>query len=80
MSAWLIRRSLSKASSLLDPERLKVLVERHLLHTGSARAKALLDDWANELKNFRKVMPRDYQRALKALEDEREQAAMEAAE
>ncbi|QZD91441.1 glutamate synthase large subunit [Qipengyuania xiapuensis] len=63
-----------------DAERLKVLVERHYLHTGSARAKALLDDWANELKNFRKVMPRDYQRALKTLEDEREDAAMEAAE
>ncbi|MEE2794634.1 MAG: hypothetical protein VX512_07325, partial [Pseudomonadota bacterium] len=63
-----------------DAERVKVLVERHLLHTGSARAKGLLDDWANELKNFRKVMPRDYARALKALEEEREQAAMEAAE
>ncbi|MBX7528085.1 glutamate synthase large subunit [Qipengyuania vesicularis] len=63
-----------------DAERLKVLVERHHLHTGSARAKALLDDWANELKNFRKVMPRDYARALKTLEDEREEAAMEAAE
>ena len=63
-----------------DAERVKVLVERHLLHTGSARAKALLDNWASELKNFRKVMPRDYARALKALEEEREQAAMEAAE
>ncbi len=63
-----------------DAERLKVLVERHHLHTGSARAKALLDDWANQLKNFRKVMPRDYAKALKALEDERESAAMEAAE
>ena len=63
-----------------DAERLRILVERHLLHTGSAQAKALLDDWMNELKNFRKVMPRDYARALKALEDEREQAAMEAAE
>ncbi|MEX0343048.1 MAG: glutamate synthase large subunit, partial [Erythrobacter sp.] len=63
-----------------DAKRLKVLVERHLLHTGSAKAKALLGDWANELKHFRKVMPRDYQRALRALEDEREQAAMEAAE
>ena len=63
-----------------DAERLKVLVERHLLHTGSAKAKALLDDWAGELKHFRKVMPRDYAKALKALEDEREAAAMEAAE
>ncbi|MBX7458582.1 glutamate synthase large subunit [Qipengyuania sp. 1NDH17] len=63
-----------------DAERLKVLVERHHLHTGSARAKALLDNWSDELKNFRKVMPRDYARALKALETEREEAAMEAAE
>ncbi|MBX7460291.1 glutamate synthase large subunit [Qipengyuania huizhouensis] len=63
-----------------DAERLKLLVERHLLHTGSARAKALLDNWTNELKNFRKVMPRDYARALKLLEAEREEAAMEAAE
>ncbi|MEC8771100.1 MAG: glutamate synthase-related protein, partial [Pseudomonadota bacterium] len=63
-----------------DAERLKILVERHLLHTGSAKAQRLLDNWAEELGNFRKVMPRDYQRALKALEDEREQAAMEAAE
>ncbi len=63
-----------------DAERLKILVERHHLHTGSAKAKKLLDNWSAELGNFRKVMPRDYQRALKALEDEREQAAMEAAE
>ena len=63
-----------------DAERLKILVERHLLHTGSAKVQRLLDNWAEELGNFRKVMPRDYQRALKALEDEREQAAMEAAE
>ena len=47
---------------------------------GSAKARALLDNWAAELKNFRKVMPRDYAKALKLLEEEREQAAMEAAE
>ena len=63
-----------------DAERLKVLIERHHLHTGSSKARALLDDWTNELKHFRKVMPRDYQRALKALESEREEAAQEAAE
>ncbi|HWA68522.1 MAG TPA: glutamate synthase large subunit [Rhizomicrobium sp.] len=47
-----------------DAERLKVLVERHLLHTGSARAKAMLDDWANALGQFVKVMPSDYAKAL----------------
>jgi glutamate synthase (NADPH/NADH) large chain len=55
-------------------------VERHQLHTGSRLAKSLLEDWDAALSKFKKVMPRDYARALKALEDEREQAAMEAAE
>ena len=62
-----------------DAERLRILVERHQLHTGSKLAASLLDDWDAALPKFKKVMPRDYQRALKALEDEREQAAMEAA-
>jgi glutamate synthase (NADPH/NADH) large chain len=47
-----------------DAERLKILVERHLLHTGSAAAKALLDDWAAALGKFVKVMPTDYAKAL----------------
>jgi glutamate synthase (NADPH/NADH) large chain len=48
-----------------DAERLRILVERHLLHTGSARAKALLDNWSEALTHFVKVMPTDYARALK---------------
>ncbi len=47
-----------------DAERLRILVERHLLFTGSAQARALLDDWQTALGNFVKVMPRDYRRAL----------------
>ena len=42
----------------------RLLVERHLLHTGSARARALLEDWDKALKSFIKVMPKDYKRAL----------------
>ena len=63
-----------------DAERLRILVERHKLHTGSARAKALLDDWDNALTKFVKVMPRDYAAALKQLEAERDEAATVAAE
>ena len=47
-----------------DAERLRVLVERHLLLTGSARARALLEDWDTALGQFVKVMPADYRRAL----------------
>ena len=62
-----------------DAERLRVLVERHLLYTGSARARDLLDDWENALSRFVKVVPRDYRRALLDLRAE-QTAARSAAE
>ena len=61
-----------------DAERLKVLLQRHQLHTGSAQAKAILDDWDAALSRFVKVMPRDYRRALQQLEAERLAAAVAA--
>ena len=63
-----------------DAERLRILLERHHLHTGSKRARALLDDWQAALGKFVKVMPRDYAKALKQLEAERLEAASVAAE
>ncbi len=61
-------------------ERLRILLERHHLYTGSKRARAILDDWPNALGKFVKVMPRDYARALKQMEAERLEAASVAAE
>ena len=61
-------------------ERLRILLERHHLHTGSKRARAILDDWDNALTRFVKIMPRDYARALKQLEAERLASASVAAE
>ena len=63
-----------------DAERLRVLVEQHLLFTGSARARALLDDWDNALASFVKVMPLDYRRALTDLRAERQAAKAAAAD
>jgi len=63
-----------------DAERLRILLERHHLHTGSAQARALLDDWQTTLTRFVKVMPRDYRRALQQLEAEGLAAATVAAE
>src|SRR3546814_355795 len=63
-----------------DAERLRVLLERHLLYTGSARAAALLDDWQNAVTRFVKVMPKDYRRALQDIEAEQLAAASVAAE
>ncbi len=63
-----------------DAERLRVLIERHHLYTGSRRAREILDNWADALPKFVKVMPRDYARALRQMEAERLEAASVAAE
>jgi len=63
-----------------DAARLRILLERHHLFTGSARARALLEDWDNALHGFVKIMPKDYRRALLELQAERQSARIEAAE
>jgi glutamate synthase (NADPH/NADH) large chain len=63
-----------------DAERLRILVERHRLFTGSARARALLEDWDNALAQFVKVVPKDYRRALLELKAEQQAAKAAAAE
>jgi glutamate synthase (NADPH/NADH) large chain len=63
-----------------DAVRLRILLERHHLYTGSARARALLEDWDNTLASFVKITPKDYRRALLELQTERQAARIEAAE
>jgi glutamate synthase (NADPH/NADH) large chain len=63
-----------------DAQRLRILIERHHLFTGSARARALLEDWDNTLRAFVKIVPQDYRRALLELKAERDTARMAAAE
>ena len=50
-----------------DEERLHQLIENHLHYTGSARARAILHDWANYLPKFVKVMSVEYRRALEEM-------------
>jgi glutamate synthase (NADPH/NADH) large chain len=47
-----------------DAVRLQTLVQRHRHFTGSLRASEILDQWANFLPRFVKVIPVDYKRAL----------------
>jgi glutamate synthase (NADPH/NADH) large chain len=63
-----------------DAERLRILIERHHLHTGSARAAEILENWDQALRSFVKVMPTDYRRALLELSADRETAQAVAAE
>ena len=47
-----------------DEAIVRYLLERHFKHTGSTRARNLLDDWSNARKKFVKVFPHEYKRAL----------------
>src|SRR5690606_12122819 len=47
-----------------DGDILKGLVQRHLLYTGSERARLVLENWTAYLPKFVKVMPLEYRRAL----------------
>jgi glutamate synthase (NADPH/NADH) large chain len=65
---------------VFDAERLRILIERHFLHTKSERARLILEHWDVALAHFVKVMPKDYRRALTDLEAERLAAKTVAAE
>jgi glutamate synthase (ferredoxin) len=52
----------------IEGAQLRELIRRHCEYTGSAKAKALLDDWDNALPRFARVMPRDYNRMLQAID------------
>ncbi len=66
-----IRHSLSQD----DRRILRLLIERHVHYTNSAKARRLLEDWEQTLRRFVRVMPVDYRRALQAMEAEQRAAS-----
>jgi len=54
-----------------DEVTLKTLVEKHAAYTGSARARAILDNWDDYRGKFVKVMPNEYKRALIELAEQK---------
>ncbi|MEG3620330.1 glutamate synthase large subunit [Magnetovibrio sp. PR-2] len=51
-----------------DAQRLRGLIEKHHHYTGSERAKDILNNWADYLPKFKKVMPVEYRRALQEMQ------------
>jgi len=58
-----------------DEAALKRLIEEHARHTGSARARLILDKWAEYRPRFVKVFPNEYRRALNELAEKNKIAA-----
>lgn len=48
-----------------DTAELKALIEGHFNNTSSTVAQFILDDFENQLKNFIKVFPTDYKKAIR---------------
>jgi len=49
---------------MADEKKINALLANHLKYTGSLRAKAILEDFANKKKHFIKVMPTEYKAIL----------------
>ncbi len=52
-----------------DESQLKKLIEQHVFWTNSELGKNILNDWKVNMKNFTKVFPHEYRRALADLKD-----------
>ena len=55
-----------------DGKILIKLVEKHFKETGSPLAHEMLEDWENITNKFKKVVPRDYEKALEKLNKKHE--------
>ncbi|MBI1887633.1 MAG: glutamate synthase large subunit [Nitrosomonadales bacterium] len=58
-----------------DEHVLREFIRNHWQHTGSARARAILDHWPQYLPKFVKVMPTEYRRALQEIAAQQKEAA-----
>ena len=70
--------SLRRVERPEDQAELKALLERHLERTASPRARAILEDWENQLPIFWRVAPVEQVAALEAANEgvtEEEEAA-----
>src|SRR6185295_20360680 len=55
---------LEKVEAVQDIQRLRELLEAHVRHTDSPKAKGLLANFEKERARFVKVIPVDYKRVL----------------
>ncbi|WP_424495155.1 glutamate synthase large subunit [Salinimicrobium sp. GXAS 041] len=54
-----------------DKEELKRLIKNHISYTQSDLGKEIMSDWESNSGKFMKIMPTEYKKALKILEEEK---------
>jgi glutamate synthase (NADPH/NADH) large chain len=65
------RVDVSSDMSSHDEERLLTLIQNHLHYTGSARARRIVENWPDYRPRFVKVMPVEYRRAIREMQEAR---------
>jgi glutamate synthase (NADPH/NADH) large chain len=73
---WHGRVDISGDMTKHDDERLQQLIANHLHYTASARAKTILENWEAYRPKFVKVMPVEYRRAIREMEQKRRAGGM----
>ena len=59
---------LGRLENLEEIAEVGAMIERHAQLTGSRRAQQVLADWDNAVRDFVKVLPKDYKRVLQAMD------------
>ncbi len=59
--------SMEPVRSKHDLEELRALIAQHVAATGSEKGRAILEDFDSAAANFKKILPRDYDRMLRAI-------------
>ena len=59
-----------------DKNELKSLIENHQSYTDSTLAAKILNDWERHIKQFVKVFPTDYKKALERIANEQKEAQL----
>ncbi|MGI9247098.1 MAG: glutamate synthase subunit alpha, partial [Steroidobacteraceae bacterium] len=65
--------NLERLTDATEITEVRRMVERHLAHTSSDRARRVLAGWDDALSAFVKVIPKDYQRMLACIAHAEEQ-------
>jgi glutamate synthase (ferredoxin) len=65
--------NLEQLADAAEITEVRRMVERHLDHTSSDRARLVLDAWDDMVPKFVKVIPKDYQRMLACIARAEEQ-------
>jgi glutamate synthase (NADPH/NADH) large chain len=71
-----VNQQMVDIEALTDPaeiDKVRGMVERHRVLTGSDRARHVLDHWDSLVARFVRIIPRDFKRAVESLKRAHEQ-------